>query len=126
MCNKRPPASDSGSPFTKRFKKTTNIDVNSSSINNNKRLQPVHDFESIFTETESISLQYNGKIPLQPEEVLLYSLTNVVFSSKWHVTAYQKLFIWCMVSDFIAKVCKTISNGQSTTCQKALESLMVT
>ena len=83
MCDKRP-ASDSGSPSTKRFKKTTNIDVNSSSINNNERLQPVHDFESIFAEAEPIFLQYNGKIPLQPEELLLYCLTNVVFSSKCH------------------------------------------
>ena len=61
MCDKRR-ASDSGSPSTstKRFKETTNclhfstttinIDENSSTMNDNKRLQPVNDFDSIFAE----------------------------------------------------------------------------
>ena len=89
MCDKQRTC-DSGSLSTKRFKEetcldfstTTNIYENSSSINNNERLQPVNDFDGIFGEVEPTSLQYNGKIALQPEERLLYCLKNVVFASK--------------------------------------------
>ena len=41
-------------------------------MNDNERLQPVNDFDSIFAEAEPTSFQYNGKIPLQSEEPLLY------------------------------------------------------
>ena len=40
------------------------------------------DFESFYKNAEPTPLAYNGKIPLQPEELLLYSLLNVSLSSK--------------------------------------------
>lgn len=88
-------ASDSGSSSTIRFKKTTNIDENSSSINNNKRLQPVRDFKSIFAETEPNSIQYDSKIPLLPEDLLLYWLANIVFSSKFYFPFQPKKY-YCL------------------------------
>lgn len=87
MCDKRRASdttSDRGDLPSKKFKEsvclhssaTTDIDEKSSFVSGNERLQPVNDFESIFAEAEPTPLQYNGKIPLQPEELLLYSLLN--------------------------------------------------
>jgi hypothetical protein len=125
MCDKRR-ASDSGSPSTstKRFKETTNclhfstttinIDENSSTMNDNERLQPVNDFDSIFAEAEPTSLQYNGKIPLQPEELLLYCLTDVVFPSKSHFPVQPKQYYYLSRAVYIVYGvrfdCKGIQN----------------
>jgi hypothetical protein len=51
-------------------------------LEGNERNQPVADFESLYKNADPTPLAYNGKIPLQPEELLLYSLLNVSLSSK--------------------------------------------
>ena len=70
----------------KEFGISTATDVNCSSdevlLDGNERNQPVVDFESLYRNAEPTPLAYNGKIPLQPEELLLYSLLNVSLSSK--------------------------------------------
>ena len=71
---------------TKEFDISTAADVNCSGdevlLDGNGRNQPVADFESLYKSAEPTTLAYNGKIPLQPEELLLYSLLDVSLSSK--------------------------------------------
>jgi hypothetical protein len=55
---------------------------NEVSLDSNEKSQAVADFESLYKNTEPTPLAYNGKIPLQPEELLLYSLLNVSLSRK--------------------------------------------
>ncbi len=77
-------------PPKKRLKEfgiiSTAIDANCSGdevlLESNERKQPVTDFESLHRDAEPTPLAYNGRIPLQPEELLLYSLLNVPLSSK--------------------------------------------
>lgn len=45
-------------------------------------VHPVAEYQSLFNNTVPTSVKYDGKIPLQPEELLLYSLINVVSSKK--------------------------------------------
>ena len=57
---------------------------------------------------------------------MLCSLQKVIsLSNQNNIITGQEVSILCMVSGLIAKVYKTIPTGQSTTCQKDLESLMV-
>jgi hypothetical protein len=71
---------------TKEFDISTAADVNCSGdevlLDSNEINQPVADFESLYKSAEPTPLAYNGKIPLQPEELLLYSLLDVSLSSK--------------------------------------------
>lgn len=52
----------------------------SSSINDNGRIHPVANFNILFENTLPTSVSYDRKMPLQPDELLLYSLMNVVCS----------------------------------------------
>ena len=49
----------------------------SDGIERNERLQPCADFESFMANAGSTSIQYCGKISLQPEELLMYALVNL-------------------------------------------------
>lgn len=49
----------------------------SDGIERNERLQPCADFESFMANAEPTSIQYCGKISLQPEELLMYALVNL-------------------------------------------------
>lgn len=85
MCDKRQACHAIG-PSAKKFKNTCENDASESptgsSINDNERIHPVAQYQSLFNNTVPTSVNYNGKIPLQPEELLLYSLINVVSSKK--------------------------------------------
>ena len=85
MCVKRQDCHTIG-PSTKKIKNTCGNDAlessTSSSINDNVRIHPVAEYQSLFNNTVPTSVKYDGKIPLQPEELLLYSLINVVSSKK--------------------------------------------
>ena len=81
MCDKRQACQANGPP-AKKFKKTCKNDAlessTGSSIDDNERVHPVAQYQSLFDNTVPTSVRYDGKLPLQPEELLLYSLINVM------------------------------------------------
>ena len=81
MCDKRQACQANGPP-AKKLKKTCKNDAlessTGSSINDNERVHPVAQYQSLFDNTVPTSVRYDGKLPLQPEELLLYSLINVM------------------------------------------------
>ena len=130
MCDKRPLSYVEGLPF-KRFKESTTINENGSTVSGNDRVHPVNDFDKIFEETEPTSLQYTSKIPLQPEELLLYCLVNAIIPLSKSSFPFQpeKYFYVSKAIYIVYGVrfnCKSIQNyfyRRPTTCKRDLESL---
>ena len=86
MCDtycKRRAGEQLASPGIKRVKVSideeaaTSTKQDTTNVSANERLQPCADFENYISNVEPTSIQYCGKITLQPEELLLYALVNV-------------------------------------------------